>query len=131
MTPIERRAAELEVLRKRFPEIEVGPNNEWVVIRSVPLAAGWNRESVDVLFFVPPAYPSTPPDNFYVTQGLRLSNGNVPANFQDGGMNHGGAAWSMFSYHLDSGWRPVANPIDGSNLLTFMGRVESRLAEPN
>lgn len=131
MTPAERRAAEIDLLRKRYTRVDAAPSGEWVVVRDVPLEQGWNKSCVDVLFFVPAGYPSTPPDNFYVPPGLRLANGGVPANFQEGGLQHDGAAWSMFSYHLDGGWKPIASPLDGSNLLTFMGRVERRLAEPN
>lgn len=131
MTPAERRAAEIDLLRKRYPDVETASAGEWVLVRDVPLAAGWNKDRVDVLFFVPAGYPSTPPDNFYVPPGFRLANGNVPANFQEASLQHAGANWGTFSYHLDAGWKPIASPLDGSNLLTFMGRVEGRLAEPN
>lgn len=131
MNPIERRRAEIELLRRCYETVDVQEPFECVIIRKLPLPQGWSRAETDVLFMIPSGYPTTPPDNFYVAPPIRLESGAMPSNYKDGGLNRDGKTWCMFSYHPDSGWRPGPEPNDGSNLLTFMALVERRLSELN
>ncbi len=128
---IERRRREVELLRRKHGQVDHGPQFDWVIVRGVPLPQGYNRAATDVLIIMGPGYPNTPPDNFYVTPGLRLANGSPPSNSSPGSFSHEGTSWDMFSWHHEAGWNPATDPEDGSNLLGFMREVERRLAEVN
>ncbi len=124
---LDRRKKEIELLRRRYGEPEHGPNMDWVLFKRFALPAGWNREHTELLVIIPSGYPATPPDNFYVRDGLRLANGNLPSNYSEGQSVLGGR-WAQFSFHAQS-WDAAPIPEDGDSLLTFMLAVEQRLAE--
>lgn len=124
---LERRKEEIELLRRRYGEMEHGTNLDWVLFKSFPLPPGWNRECTELLILIPAGYPSTPPENFYVRDGLRLANGESPSNYSEGQTVLGGR-WAQFSYHPQS-WDPAPDLKEGDNLLTFMLVVERRLQE--
>ena len=126
---MERRLREVEMLRKRYSRVEHGPNLDWLMFKEFPLPAGWDRESTDILVLIPPGYPETPPDNFYVPNGLRLQSNTVPGNFAEG-QEILGAAWAQFSYHAET-WTPTHDLWNGDTLVTFMAAVERRLREAN
>ena len=123
----ERRKIEISLLRSRYQEIEHGENLDWVLFKNFPLSPGWNREYTELLVIIPAGHPTTPPDNFYVRDGLRLANGANPNNYSEGQSILGGR-WAQFSFHAQS-WNPLPKPEDGDNLLTFMLAVERRLEE--
>ena len=81
---IERRLEEVELLRKVYGSLEHGPNVEWIMFKEFRLPSGWNRQTTELLIVIPPGYPTTPPDNFYVAPGLILASGSEPANFSRG-----------------------------------------------
>ena len=83
----------------------------------------------DVLILIPSAYPTVPPDNFYVRNGLRLPGGNVPGNYSEE-QSILGQSWGQFSFHAQA-WNPTSDISDGDGLLTFMLSVEGRLQELN
>ena len=126
---IERLRRELELLRKRYPRIEHGADLDWFRIGDFPLPQGWNRKSTDILVIVPPAYPATPPDNFFVTPGLCTASGAPPGNYSEN-QSVLGVTWAQFSFHAD-GWSPTDDPLEGDSLATFMFAVERRLGEAN
>lgn len=126
---LERRRREVELLRRQYPQIEHGPDIDWILFRAFTLPAGWNRESTDLLVLIPPGYPETPPDNFYVQNGLRTESGAVPGNFGEH-QEVLDKSWAQFSYHA-ADWSPGPDPHDGDSLLTFMVAVERRLLEAN
>ena len=126
MTP-DRRKQEIELLRRRYGELDHGPNLDWVLFKQFPLPTGWNREYIELLIIIPAGYPTTPPDNFYVREGLRLANGDAPNNYSEGQSILGGR-WAQFSFHAQS-WNPTPDPENGDNLLTFMLSMEKRLEE--
>ncbi|MBI3995341.1 MAG: hypothetical protein HY349_05130 [Nitrospirae bacterium] len=106
-------------------------NLEWVLFKEFPLPSGWNREKTMLLILIPPGYPLTPPDNFYVQMGFRLVSGALPTNYNEPSA-HMGQQWGQFSFHADqSTWRPSADLLEGDNLLTFLLQVERRLKELN
>ena len=127
---LERRRREVELLREQYERIDHGPELEWVRFRDFPLPPGWDRESTDVLVLIPPGYPETPPDNFYVPDGLRVESGADPGNYSEG-TDLLGESWGQFSYHADESWAPTPNLWDGDSLLTFMVAIERRLKEAN
>jgi len=127
----ERRLKELALLEQRYGEIEHGPNLDWVIIKAFKLPPGWNRECTRLLIIMPPGYPVTPPDNFYVDTGLRLASG-APLSGYSEPVSQLGQNWGQFSHHVDSNtWRPSPDNLSGDNLLTFMLSVERRFAELN
>lgn len=128
---LDRRFQEIELLRKRYGSLEHGPNLEWILFKEFPLPAGWNRTTTPLLVLIPPGYPMTPPDNFYVPTGVRLASGAIPSNYSEG-PSHLGREWGQFSLHAQKEhWKPTADLLDGDNLLTFMLVVECRLQEAN
>lgn len=111
----------------RYGDLEHGPNLDWVLFKSFPLPQGWDRERTELLAIIPAGYPTTPPENFYVPDGLRLANGHAPGNYSEGQTVLGGR-WAQFSYHPKT-WEPAPVPKEGDNLLTFLLMVERRLQE--
>lgn len=125
----ERLRRELELLRKRYPRIEHGADLDWFRIGDYPLPPGWDRGSTDILVLVPPGYPATAPDNFFVTPGLRTASGAPAGNYSEN-QPVLGETWAQFSFHAD-GWSPADDPLEGDSLATFMFAVEQRLGEAN
>lgn len=128
---LERRNQELDLVRAKYGEIEVGPDLGWLIIKRYRLIPGWNKTEIPVLVMIRPGYPTTPPDNFYVDNDLRLANGQDPSNASRNQVQLG-RPWLMFSYHVDeSEWKPQPEVLEGHNLLTYLLGVERRLAEAN
>ena len=126
---MERRLREVELLRQRYSRVEHGSDLDWLKFKDFPLPSGWDRGSTDILVLIPPGYPETPPDNFYVPNGLRLQSNAVPGNFAEG-QEVLGASWAQFSYHAET-WTPTHDLWNGDTLVTFMTAVELRLREAN
>lgn len=128
---LERRKQEFDLIRTKYGDIEVGPNLEWVIINRYPLPPGWNKAETALLILIRPGYPTTPPDNFFVDNDLRLANDQVP-NRASLNQAQLGRTWLQFSYHVEgSDWKPHADLLEGHNLLTFLLGVEKRLSEAN
>ncbi len=123
----DRRREEIKRLGVRYGCIEHGENLDWVLFKEFPLPSGWNCKSTELLVLVPAGYPTTPPDNFYVRTGLRLSDGRVPGNYTEN-QSILGQSWAQFSFHAQA-WTPSADIDTGDGLLTFMISVEHRLEE--
>jgi len=123
-----RREREFELLRQKYGAVEQGTDLDWLIIKAFTLPPGWARARTELLVIVPPGYPMTAPDNFYVETGLRLAAGSPPQNYSEPVMCQG-RHWGLFSFHVESGWVPSADLLAGHNLLTFMINVESRFAE--
>ncbi len=115
------------LLKRRYGPLEHTENLDWVLFKEFPLPPGWNRQSTELLVLIPQGYPATPPDNFYVRNGLGLSDGRMPANYSEN-QNVLGGPWAVFSFHAQA-WNPASDPNDGDGLLTFMVAVERRLKE--
>jgi len=125
----ERRQQELEFLTRRYGEVDYGPNLDWVLLKQLQLPHGWNCPLAEVLIIIPPGYPMTPPDNFYVRNGILLADGRLPNNYS-ANQSLLGSSWGQFSFHAER-WNPTPGIIDGDNLVTFMMAVERRLQETN
>lgn len=129
---LERRRREIDLLRKRYGEVEHGDNIDWILFKSFQLPPGWNRENTELLIVIPPGYPITPPDNFHVRNGLRIvadGGERVPSNYSENQSVLGGN-WAQFSFHAQA-WSPAPDSLEGDNLLTFILAVERRLGELN
>lgn len=121
----------MDLVHHRYGPIRTDPDLTWLVIERWPLPEGWNMAQTPVLILLPPGYPTTPPDNFYVDAGLRTADGGQPGNTSVQ-TPIPGDSWLMFSHHVVSGdWAPHAETEKGHNLLTFLEGVSSRLSEVN
>lgn len=129
MTTIDRRATEIELLKRKYGELEHGEDHDWVIFKRFPLPPGWCKEFTELLVVIPPGYPTTPPDNFFVGNGLKTSRGASPENYSEN-QSVLGASWAQFSFHAKE-WNPAADLDEGDNLLTFLIGVERRLLEAN
>lgn len=124
----ERVAQEMALLRTKYPGAEHGPELDWVLILDYALPRNrFNKDRTRLLFIIPPGYPNTGPDDFFVDGDLRLKDGNNPPGFNQGSQSSSGPApvegnWGWFSWHPVS-FRPAANLQAGDNLLTFMRGV--------
>jgi hypothetical protein len=128
---MERRTLEISLLKDRYGEAEIGPNLEYLIFKKYRLPPSWSQDTTELLVLIPPGYPMTPPDNFYVSNGLRLQSGQMPGNYGDGNQQLG-RSWGFFSVHIDGEWKPSADLLHGDNLMTFMfSIVEKRLKELN
>lgn len=126
---LERRKEEAEILKRKYGSLEHGPNLDWIKFNEFRLPPGWNRAAIEVLVLIPPGYPTTPPDNFYVRNGLRLADGRVPTNYSESQSVLGGS-WAVFSFH-SQGWNGSNDYREGDSLLGFVVGVERRLQELN
>lgn len=119
---------EVELLKRQFPELRHDEELRWVLIPDLPLPAGrFNRRATAVLFGIPPGYPQTGPDNFFVSVDLRLTDGATPPAFNPGSQSSSGTAplagdWGWFSWHPQA-WRPSAIIEGGDNLLGFVRSI--------
>jgi len=96
-----------------------------ITIKNLPIRAGWSLTAVDVLFVAPPGYPAAKPDCFWVSPRLRLANGGMPQNANDGSPIPGDPLPSRpttwFSWHLQT-WDP-----NRDKLSTFYSAILKRL----
>lgn len=131
MTREERLRSELEMVRRQFGTAELDPERKRLVVVGWELGSGWSISATDVIVLIPPAYPATPPDNFFTCNDLRLANGHLPG-CTSLGHQIAGRQCLQFSYHVEPGeWRPGAEPGSGDNLTTFLAAVGRRLSEEN
>lgn len=118
----ERIRQELELLRRRYPDLEYKEEGQWARIPSYQLPAGWNRSSTEVAFQIPVGHPGTPPYGIYVPAGLSF-NGIRPDKYNEPASTHPpfSGTWGMFSWSpADGQWRPTADLTTGSNLLNWV-----------
>lgn len=120
---------EIELLRGQFPYLEHVPNGNWVRILAYPLPAGWSRETSDVAFQIPPAYPGTHPYGVYVPIGLQFR-GAAPANYKEPADNKPpfSGQWGIFSWQPEQ-WRATADLNSGHNLLNWVTGFTVRFNE--
>jgi hypothetical protein len=124
----DRRKAELQLVEISHGVIQVAEDMAWFIIQRWPLPSGWSKSETALLVLIPPGYPVTPPDNFFVDAELSLSNDGMPGNASV--VEQLGGRWLQFSYHVEPGdWKPHADADKGHNLLTFLQGVKKRLQE--
>jgi len=119
--------ADLEVLRSNYGVVECldEGTRAFVIIRDMPLSSHWNRTSTQLLVQVPQGYPLAAMDMFWVTPGLRLSDGRVPQS-GDQVETFAGREWQRFSWHYGPGygWNPAVD-----RLVTHVRFARTRLAQ--
>jgi hypothetical protein len=124
----ERVKQEIEMLKQSYPLLQHGDQLNWVLIPDFKLPPDrFNKTSTKILFTIPPGYPNTGPDNFFVDGDLRLKDGNKAPAFNEGSQSSSGPAlmageWGWFSWH-PQGWTPAATVEKGDNLVTFVKSI--------
>jgi hypothetical protein len=124
----ERVQSEIERVRMKHPSVLHGEQFNWVLIPDYPLPTGrYNKDRTKLLFNIPPGYPNTAADDFFVDGDLRLKDGTNPPGLNQGPNSSSGPApipgeWGWFSWHPKV-WRPAATIEGGDNLLTFLRAV--------
>jgi len=121
---------ELELLRRRYPDLVFVEAGWWVLVPKYSLPKGWSQECANTAFQIPAAYPGTPPYGFYVPFGLRFD-GKKPDNYQEPGGNKPPfeGEWGMFSWSIDGTWQtPTTDFIGGENLCSFVLSFAERFA---
>lgn len=127
MSPFEQQFAELKV---QFPQAEYKPVAGGGFLIEIPgyklLCAGWDKETVRLIFLAPPGYPAAQPDCFWVEPApFRLSGGGTPQASNDSNPIPGvGPRGTWFSWHLQK-WNPGTD-----TLLRYVSVIEQRLCPP-
>lgn len=122
---------ELELLRKRYPDLEYRSEGHWIRIPSYPLPEGWNRNATDMAFQIPTGFPGTPPYGICIPAGLTF-NGTRPNNYAEPAPTQPpfGGSWGILSWApADGQWRATADPVAGSNLGTWIRGCSDRFNE--
>ena len=127
---LERRQREIELIKERYGEVEVAPDLTWILSRRFLLPEGWSKTQTELLVLLPAGYPTTPPDNFYTDNDLKLATGATIGNSTEN-VSVNGMVMRQFSFHIEADWRPCADLLQGHNLLTFLLAVENRMQELN
>lgn len=133
MTPPDRLRVRLErersILLQAYPTATLDIDGLFVILPGHPLPAGWSHSSTDVLFVVPPNYPSGQPDNVCARPDLTLADGQ-PAGNNQGLQEYAGRSWLQFSYHVEAeDWRPRSNPANGTTLADYLTGALTRFEE--
>lgn len=129
-TRADRITAELDLLRRVFPNVEF--KEGWVRIPGIALPSGWNRTETDVAFVISDAFPGAPPTGMFVQTGLRFK-GNMPQSYTEpaGTQPPFPGAWGSFSWTIAEAndWRPGVSVEKGVNLLHWVRGFSQRFAE--
>jgi hypothetical protein len=129
---------EIELLKTKFPNLEFKEerNRTIIIFHDYPLPPGWPTKTTNLAIVIPPGYPITPPDNFYVQPPILTASGATPGSYNLDGTSNGMPGWAWFSFHMrDAENRPTWSPSDdvasGDNIMTFLRAVNDRLREAN
>jgi|SRR5579883_267303 len=124
--PSPRALADLALLKARYPAAQTTTfpsGNVWVSL-DLPIPVGWGVTTVKLWFFVPPEYPATPPDCFWVDPMLKV-NGNPPTNTQNSQpMPDLGRSQQWFSWHINNNGQWDGNR---DTLTTWVNSCRQRL----
>jgi hypothetical protein len=120
---------EIDMLRERYPGIEISQDERWVLLPSYPFPVGWKPSSADVAFQIPVGYPGVPPYGIYVPIGL-LFQDKRPNNYTEPAPSQPPftGKWGIFSWQPNQ-WFPKADPVSGSNLLNWVIGFRDRFRE--
>src|SRR5919206_2402943 len=127
----ERVEAEIALLKKRFPELEVRPDL-WCRFAQYRLPAGiWNVDVAELAFQIPAQLPGQQPYGFWVRPSLTLKAGGVPSNYSPSVTTPLGDGWGQFSWAPEI-WGPsptVETIAQGTNMVNFVESFAIRLRE--
>ena len=109
--------------RRVIHHIATESNMTCVVMPGWPLPSGFDREVSDLLIRLNPGYPDVPPDMWWFSPAVHLSNGQaLPATSVV--EMHLGRSWQRWSRHFTNGqWQ---SGVDG--LESFLALIRQDLA---
>jgi Prokaryotic E2 family E len=119
--------AELTLLRRAHPELELIYEGSWVRLASYVLPPGWSRAQVELAFRIPPSV-GVQPYGFWVHPGITLADGQQPTNYTPTVDTPFGPGWGQFSWSPEA-WRPHAEIEKGDNMLHFLRSIRDRLSD--
>jgi len=125
-----RLAAELDLLRTRFPDIEHREHGgeQWVRIPAYSVPVGWSHRTVEIAFRIP-AEPGQQPYAFFARPALALLTGAAPTNYTATATTPWGTDFAQFSWSPLEAWVPKTDLRAGANMLNFAASFADRLAE--
>jgi len=121
---------ELDLLRRRYPDLEYHDDSQWVKIPAYPLSEGWDRTPTDVAFQIQLQYPGTPPYGIYVPAGITFK-GEKPNDYTEPAGNQPpfGGSWGVFSWTIEGQWRATSDLVTGSNLSNWVSSFADRFSQ--
>lgn len=108
---------DLQYLQEKKYDYHIFPHGKetLVVIKQYPLPAGYSQSNVDLLVKIPPMYPMTPMDMFWVSPEIMLTGTGAYPDRADVFESFIGSQWQRFSRHY--AWRSGIDSL-GSHLVT-------------
>ena len=88
-----------------------------VVIRGLPMPAGIEPRTSDLLLRLPPGFPDAAPDMFWLDPPVRGPSGGTIAGTESM-QSFLGRNWQRWSRHIQGQWRPGVD-----NLVTYLAYV--------
>jgi len=115
---------EVNKISYTYPVLYEEGKLSYLAIKNFLLNSNFNLTSTTLLIKIPPKYPFTPPEHFYLKKGL-LYKGKSPTHyFQNAGFNDlSEEGWSKFCLHVKS-WKPSKDIISGDSLITFLELIQ-------
>ena len=112
---------EIELLSSHFGDVGCDPDDlSAVFITRFNLPLGFNRSDCELLIDLGRAYPEFPPQDWYLSKGLRKRGSSLSHYFESGfrGKRYCEEGLAWYSFHIKR-WKPDPySMIDGDNLLT-------------
>ncbi len=139
-TRLQRIALECALCAVRFSQTKSASYDDeegtWVIIHDFALPQGYNYDTTDLLLVLPPNYPLSPPDWFYVDNNLRLQNGKRLEHVFYDSLTHDPnrqrieppqrKGWTGCCLHFRS-WKPTNDPLTGHSLLSVCELIKEAL----
>lgn len=123
--------AEIELLQRRYPDLEVR-DDLWCRFARYRLPVGiWNVDQAELAFQIPPQLPGAQPYGFWVRPSLILGDGGSIGNYTPNVSIPLGDGWGQFSWSPEV-WAPsgdVQDLIKGTNMVNFVEGFAFRLSE--
>jgi hypothetical protein len=127
---VDRIQAEIELLKQRYPEIEIRDGG-WCRFTRYSLPDGWSSAEAELAFRIPENLPGEVPYAFWTRPPLTLSGGGSPSNADSPPVETVfGSGWQQWSWQLED-WRPGDTPGAGSNMVDHVRSIGYRLKELN
>jgi len=122
---------EIELVSTHFGEVRFDPDNPTtVVIERFDLPTGFNQKHSKLLIDLGFSCPELPPQDFYLSRGLRRY-GKVPAHYFEngfGGKKYCNQGYAWYSLHIKR-WKPdPRSMVAGDNLLTAVEALYDALS---
>ena len=117
----ERSIAEISLLSSHFGNVCFDESDPSVVlIERFPLPKGYNKKSCELLIVLGMRYPELPPQDWYLSKGLRKNGKKSSHYFEDGfsGKEYCQQGFAWYSFHVKK-WKPNSQSmLGGDNVLS-------------